>query len=276
MCLLAVAALSSAGETPAETRMGEEYSRAYYRIEELGTDGDKSGLLKLANDISAEWKPRSMHYYGELVLHLCQVLTSARQNSPLEDIRRIALDAIATYDPLAKQNIAIRTHFSLLGFSEVRPSALLAMTDEDRQILRRAETERLMVLWDRMEATIDPNWDPDELVYRNVQPPPGVDHPAGVAPEVITDPVLRAQYEKAIEENDRKVKRRNEQKSLREMRPSVIRSLAAYCAGAYGATPQDDAWLESVLARHVSDPEVRSQIMKAVQDRRHADEPAPK
>jgi len=52
------------------------------------------------------------------------------------------------------------------------------------------------------------------LLQLNLAPPPETGLPAGVAPDSIKDPGLRRAYERAIEENNQKIRRARYQHAL--------------------------------------------------------------
>jgi hypothetical protein len=260
-------AFSVKAETPAETAMDEDFSRAYKQIDELGKNKDTAGLVRKADEISRDWKPRSMDYYGRLIVHLCAVLRThcADKGVPIKEITEISERALQTYDARKESNISIEEHYWLVSGLQARVVyAKDAMTDEEWATKRKGEAERWMIVWDRMEAAIDPKWDKNDLPVRNVSPPREAHLPAGVSPDDIKDPALRAEYEKAIEENNKKIKHGNEQMRLRKLKEQFARSLVLYFAGTYSVTPHNDSELESLLAQHVKDEKVKKAVLDAL------------
>ncbi|WP_343729599.1 hypothetical protein [Duganella sp.] len=71
-------------------------------------------------------------------------------------------------------------------------------------------------LWRAIGSAIDHEMHPEDgdLPQLNLAPPPETGLPAGVAPDSIKDPALRQAYERAIEENKRKVQRAHYQHAL--------------------------------------------------------------
>jgi hypothetical protein len=71
---------------------------------------------------------------------------------------------------------------------------------------------------DQLEAAVDEQFNFTDLPQENVEPPLEAGLPAGVAPEEVTDPDLRAKYEADIERNRQKAESYARQLKLRELR----------------------------------------------------------
>jgi hypothetical protein len=264
-------------ETPAETAMQEDFSRAYKQIDQLGKAKDTAGLVRKADEITRDWKPRNMDSYGKLIVHLCAVLRShcADKEIPVKEIREISERTLQTYDPKKENNISIEEHFWLVaGLQEHLTYSKGTMTDDEWTAKRKAQGERWMIVWDRMEAAIDPKWDKKDLVVRNVSPPPGTHLQAGVSPAAVRDPALRVEYERAIEENNKKITHRNEQLRLGKLKKLFTLSLVRYFGGTYSVAPYRGEELEALLSRHIKDADIRSAILKAVEKNKPKEETA--
>jgi len=260
-------------ETSEEKAMREDFSQMYKQIDQLGKDKDMSGLMRKADEISRNWKAPSMKYYGELTVRVCTVLRSdcAEKKIPIEEIRGIAERALQTYDPKKEDNISVESHYSLLcavqgQYTYSKETTKGAMSDEKWVAKRKTEAERWMIVWDRMETAIDPKWDPNARLFAKVMPPAGTNLSPGASPDGIKDQALRAEYEKAIEENNLKIKHDSEQRQLQKLRKQFTRSLVRYFGGTYSVAPYNDEELEALLSRHIKDADIRSAILKAVKE----------
>jgi hypothetical protein len=72
------------------------------------------------------------------------------------------------------------------------PSQAAALAVRDKKL------QRLLSIFNHIEAKRDPRFDPNDLPLMNPDPPPESGLIPGVAPEAIRDPALRAAYEKQI------------------------------------------------------------------------------
>jgi hypothetical protein len=75
--------------------------------------------------------------------------------------------------------------------------SLSRVTDDPESVV----VDLLLEVWQRLDDETEAARMPAEPVYRNVPPPDGALVRSGVDPSVIDDPALRAQYERAIREN---------------------------------------------------------------------------
>jgi hypothetical protein len=273
MCSTALAATTAAQLLEQDFRAVDE------KIDRLIADGDPQCLVALAEEIHKEWRARSMYYYGELMLHICNALRSdfIRDNQPWVDwdaLHSVAQWAVDTYSPDAEENISVETHYKLLLHLQAKTTYLKgSFTDQEWAEDRSVKAERWMVAWDRIEHVIDPEWGPEDAPAFNVEPPPGVLYAdSGMPPEAIADPALRAQYVKAIEENERRRIRHIEQVQARRVKTGVVRYLTDFLAGTYAIPPYADAELEDILSRHVAEAELRQQILEAVAEKKVVNE----
>ncbi len=140
----------------------------------------------------------------------------------------------------------------------------------------RGRTARLIFrTWRHISGAMDPNYDFFEkpleelsreelrlLPYGNVVP--GGKWPSGVAPECITDPVVRQKYEEAIAENNRKaavVRRQRELYDLREEFSEWAREslVALYTTGA--SNTQE---LRGYIEQYGMDRKIATKVLEAV------------
>lgn len=84
--------------------------------------------------------------------------------------------------------------------------------------LPKPQAEEQRALWTGIGSVINHELGPGDgvgaLPQLNLAPPPETGLPAGVAPDSVKDPTLRQAYERAIEENKRKVQRAHYQHAL--------------------------------------------------------------
>ena len=264
-------------ETAEEKALREAYAQASEEILELGRNQrDKAGLMQKADEISEYWPSRNMQYYGELMNDICRKLYNDCEvdyKIPREEIREVAWRALQTYDPNKADNISIESHYRLVSsiqgqYMYTEESTKGEMSDNDWAAKRRGEVESWMVVWDRMEAAIAPDWDPNDLPMINVSPPDGVSGNSGMSPDAIKDPALREEYKQAIEANNRKSKYYGEQYELRKLKKRFSESLVSYFTGTYSIAPYNDEELEAFLTAHIKEEETRVAIRDGVAEKR--------
>jgi hypothetical protein len=115
-----------------------------------------------------------------------------------------------------------------------------------------------------LAGSIDPKFDFNDAGFMNVPTPAGSGMPAGISPESIKDPTLRAEYERAIAQNSAKRKRFNEQYWLKQNAVDFYKNVERYLVNAYSRPPADSAQLERLLSQYVDDNRVRARILEAV------------
>jgi hypothetical protein len=98
----------------------------------------------------------------------------------------------------------------------------------------------------------------------NVAPPAGTGLPAGVAPEAIKDPKLRAEYETALAANAAKSRNYNDQQWLQLNAPSFFKEAENYVVNAYKKPPPNLPQLERLLSSSIPDEQARKRIMESV------------
>jgi hypothetical protein len=93
---------------------------------------------------------------------------------------------------------AIELTFALQAKPGASQAAALAVRDKKLQ--------RILSIFNHIDAKRDPRWDPKDLPQMTAIPPPESGLPSGVAPEAIRNPAVRAAYEKQIAANQAKAK----------------------------------------------------------------------
>jgi hypothetical protein len=126
------------------------------------------------------------------------------------------------------------------------------------QIVREIKTRLWLQLLDRLDLTSDPNFDFSRMPTLNVAPPDR-QYPAGVSPEVITNPLVRPQYENAIRQNSELAVRLNLKLGLERLNVSFTNSALRYLKSAYIRTPEDAKALTDYL-QAITTPERKAQI----------------
>lgn len=249
-----------------------EFSRDFNRAITLRNSKDIKGLESLIKEIQSKWFRKDKKRYGALMVNALHSWASACRRSdkkpPMNIIRQYAAQALSTYNPNKPDNISIGTEFALVSILHGKYIYTKGeRTDEEWASYRRKGAERFFHAWKRLENAIDEDWDPNDIPEANVSPPKGIGIPGipGMSPELIKDPVLRAEYEKAIERNREKIKIRNEQIKLRNIRKMYFRIVEKYLVSTYSILPYNNAELQSMLDSGVKDKKTKEQFLKAIE-----------
>ena len=136
--------------------------------------------------------------------------------------------------------------------------------------LRKAQAAQWLHAWQRIEQTIDEQWDPADSGVPNLAPRGG--GPGAVAPETIADPELRAQYEADLEGNRQKIAKATLQIHARDLKKHWVPRAKRFLITAYGKTPERIDELEALLRQYVTDAEGRLQILDAVRNKKMPEE----
>jgi len=219
-------------------------------------------LLDFSNQLERKWQRMDWNQYASLMLHVCSEISNrglndSRLRLESERFARIALSHAGMFsweyqsdlvDALAYQR------FSLPDATWVRE--------------RREKTELWLQAWRRLEKEFDPTFDVNDrksLPGMRVMPPFATGLPAGTPPSAIKDPKLRAQYEAAITENNKKAERVNRQLPLHAHGPSFKARAERWLIQAYSQQPRRIGELKHYLQVYVRDYKTRERILKRIE-----------
>jgi hypothetical protein len=114
-----------------------------------------------------------------------------------------------------------------------------------------------------LDETFDLN-DRKNLPAMRVAPPPETGLPPGSAPSAIKNPRLRAQYEAAIAENNRKNERVAKQVPLRLYGPQFRDRVKRWLVEAYSQPPSRKTEISRYLQIYVRDKRMRDEILSQI------------
>ena len=242
----------------------EEYQQDLERINAFNKSF-KQGLVnnleeyeKFANEIQKKWNED----YAKLMLEICKPLSSGT----FESRRRFDLAREYALSALNEPNkITLDTELELIG--HVMTNTGLPFSPKEQELVQRRKKDIDIRLhaWKRLTDAVDPKWDPNDLPKINITPPPSTGLPSGIAPEAIQDPKLRAEYEKAIEQNEQKAKKYSEQYELHKWLKKYPDRAEKYIIQLYSAEPYDTEELKQLLEKYKIDQEVQTRIINAVE-----------
>ena len=129
------------------------------------------------------------------------------------------------------------------------------------RLLRRAQLDAWLKLLDRVEKSIDPAFDPEDVPQINVAPPPGAHVRAGADPKSIKDPKVRQEYEVLIEKNREKAENYRLQKTLRNRKSRWTHECVLFVGNSFSDAKEDRGEVEKAVQEHLSNPKAKTEIL---------------
>jgi hypothetical protein len=247
-------------------KKGIEYERYLDLIRSLGDSKALSGLERVASEIEERWRNFGGRIYSKLVLNLCDRLSSS--GFTVEGKELYLADKYALQALEKPYEIPLEVEIELLSFLQPDyEDSPLGKMDESEKEQRTNRVTLWLRAWQRLDNEIDSEFDFDDRPKASVAPPPGASARAGVAPEEIKDPMLRAEYEAAIRENARKAEAYNWQYELRQLEQTFTGDAEQYIVEVYTKPPYDTEELEQLLDIHMIDEAAKARILDAVEEK---------
>ena len=272
-CALAIAAFvlfdGEQGEQKDKKIALQEYQADVAQIASLrqslqpGPTNDLDTYERFAEGMINKWSQGSKEYYARMINELCAPLSSGRFDEARQHIvaREYAMLALTEAN-----DILLETELELTGHV-VTYMGRLRPQDAQWVRIRREDVQVRLHAWGRLLDAIDPNWDPNDpnnQFVRNVAPPRNTRMPAGVTPEAIKDPILRGEYEAAIEKNKQKLEEWNKQYRARMWLDGFPETTEQYIVAAYSTPPYDTDELKQLLERYSVEEQTSLKIIDAV------------
>lgn len=120
----------------------------------------------------------------------------------------------------------------------------------------------LIQLLDRL---LDPNFNPEDVPELAIQPPPtsqGVVYPPGTDPALIDDPKARAEYKKAIADNEAKTAHYTLQTKLRRLDERITTRAEEFIRNFYTPAPGDQTELKTAIDKTIKNPHRKANLLK--------------
>jgi hypothetical protein len=242
------------------TPIQQEYQDDFDRIEMLRSRG-LDELIVAADQLERKWRELDGNLYSHIMDHVCNAIANSRLSdtrvrSLTEEYARVTLSHTNKFSWNREWRLLL-----WLGYERLTPDDVVWVQE------RRENTELWLHAWQRLEREIDPSFDPDDRRNRGVMrvsPPVETGLRPGSPPEAIKDPKLRADYEKAIAENEAKSVRRNQQLPLQwEQKPFVEHAEKALIE-MYSQPPYSPRELKDYLNTYLTDANARRRILAEV------------
>lgn len=240
----------------------EEFQRDRAFIESFVYAEDLDGMVKAADDIDRKWGQTGGEYYGQLMLNTANLIINH-----FHDEKTAALSQKYIFDALARADtFSLELETKLLPFLSIdlNPTEKTNGLDSAWARERSDKTKLWLHAWQRMEKEIDRNFNFNDRAFLNVSPPDKTGLPAGVSPEAVKDPALRAQYEAAISANAEKARKYNRQHALRYIDETFSKNAEQYLIRAYSTPPFNTEELTKYLNAYIPDKRVQGRILHAV------------
>lgn len=205
-----------------------------------------------------KWQKRDRQSYLTYLFGVCSLLSSydlGDQSQQALLLGRYAVLALSGGDLSLKEQIQ---------FVEFLAQDPLKVDERTWKIVRMQKAEWWLKTWERVKSSIDPTFNFNDRPFLNIQPPLATGLPAGVSPESIKDPKLRAEYEAAIADNSAKAQRYSDQQYLKQNYERFFKEAERYLVFAYARSPKDLPELERLLNEFISDPIARKRVSEEV------------
>lgn len=132
---------------------------------------------------------------------------------------------------------------------------------------RDEKLQLLLAMLHKVDAAQDKTFDPaKDSPQLNIAPPAGPNGPfynSGLSPDVIADPVIRAEYLRRIAENRQKITRWNREIPMREERDSLVSIIVEY-AKRFELTPTDKSFLQQEIDAHLKEPKLNAEVKERI------------
>lgn len=238
------------------------YTQMLSHIKAARESRDINELRKIGDEIELTWYKLDASSYASLMLEVCNALSSTNLNND----NQYSLEQKYASIVLNKQlQIPADIEAQLvLHLQEDIEYAKGQISAEEWQGRRRNKAELWLRTWQHLNTAIDPSFDFKDLPLENVPPPPGAAGAAGMSPDRIKDPALRAQYQSAIDANTKKAEEFRTQYVLYKTRELFHDRMKAYLIRSYSRPPENIKEIEAMLKKYLVDEKTRVSILSAI------------
>lgn len=143
------------------------------------------------------------------------------------------------------------------------------LLEEDEPKTRGQLRTKSLYLWlhliQLLDRFLDPNFNPEDVPELAIQPPPtseGVVYPPGADPALIDDPKARAEYKKAIADNEAKTAHYTLQTKLRRMDERITPRAEDFIRNFYTPAPGDQKELKTAIDKTIKGPRRKADLLK--------------
>jgi hypothetical protein len=240
----------------------EELQSDLARIEVFRRARDLDGLIITADELEEKWSRQDGELYGRLMLNISNIIANGFDDERIYTLsQKYAAAALAKADKFSLQLEAKLLEFIAMDIASVQTTGA---GDSDWVRERSTKAKLWLHAWQRLERGIDKDFDFNDAASLNVCPPAETGLPCGIAPEVIKDPKLRAEYEASITANNEKARRFNQQYNLRLIGEYLPKEAEQYLTRAYSKPPYNLEELKGDLDEYLTDKTLKARIVNEV------------
>lgn len=249
--------------SPSKDDLVRDFERDLALIKSLRDTNDLDQVELAARQIVERWKDRSKPLLAKLLSEICITIYSISVTDLERKYGLVYDNASLGVTMVGSENIEPRLKKRLI----LQVGSDLGQISDDARPewpKRRQSTSKLFLdFLSEINYKIDPNIDWDDLPLANVGVP-GSSGTAGVAPDSINDPAIRAEYEKAIEANKRKAEYRTLQGELLDLKKTFPQEVKRYLVSAYSRPPFRESELKGLLYTSDLSAELKKEILDEV------------
>lgn len=269
LCLVLIAVVAHAGNQEA---IDLQYREDYLNIIALGKAKNLDGLLRFADRLDDRRNDTSLEKYGKLIHKIFVSMANDFDETNLVEISRRSATALAFFEEEYAKEVppeSLDPYLNLQGwclFSKYGGGYYYHrrnLTDAAWVEMRHDIMTSWLKVWQRIEKSLDPNWDPKASISMSADPPNG--GMIGMSPDGIKDPALRAQYEAAIQEHAERNQWLWVQHKLHMLREQLAHGLEIIFGEMYSTPPMGHVELQGFLNIYLKDSEAKARFLKAVE-----------
>ena len=225
--------------------------------------GDLAGVERILAAMDEEWARSDKQAHVNLLRIACDTMTSAG----FRDTER-SRSLVERYATIALSNAddsQIDVQLYLLDSYLRVDSESGRLKGEKWSEARTDSAELWFGVWQRLEDSIDRDWDPEDP-KNDVEPyvpPEGVVFASGMSPDAIEDPSVRAEYEAHLKKNERIAANNYQQRKLRRVQEEYSQKVEDYVIRIYSIPEFNMEELKAHLT-NLEDEKMSKRILDAV------------
>jgi len=245
--------------------LSQDYKDNKNKITRLIEERNMMSLVDTLAELEVKFTTKS-EIYGYLMADICSALNSYNFNDTKQYLNARNCTKKILYQA---DKIPVRLERDLIdnlrGNEEYRMNLL---PESEWAKDRQERIGFLLHLWQRVQNNIDRNFDINDDKNRPIGnvPVPTPNYVPGMRPEDIKEPDVRAKYEKAIEENNKKAKRFNLQVELQRIDKNLLKFVEDFLIQMYSVLPIDITELDKNLSAFGIKGDKAEAIKKVIQN----------
>lgn len=252
----------------------KDFLRDTNKITSVAQKRDINELEELSTELERVWYKKNTEKYVSMMLEICRAFSlhdfhNAQQFVKAREFAILALEKSSELPEKSKIPIEIElqlfTNYILNNYEYNKESQ-----KKDWLSQRSLISKQYFYAWKRLENAIDNNFDPNEILPSWPQPSKydGI-WLAGMSPESIKDPVVRAEYQKALDKFNETMRQYNNQIQLRKLKNEYLpkiqkKILQLYSGPVFDSKSLEVEALEKDIARYIIDEKNRKNMLEEI------------